>query len=59
MFQVILLDTDIVLSTDIAELWSLFSLFDSKQFLGLVENLSDWYLPSSGLGNWPAVVSAI
>ncbi|XP_067940014.1 xylosyl- and glucuronyltransferase LARGE2s-like [Watersipora subatra] len=53
--KVILLDTDIVFSSDIAELWKMFQLFSSQQFIGLVENLSDWYLPSSGLGNWPAL----
>lgn len=51
------MDTDIVFSSDIADLWRMFDLFSTEQFLGLVENLSDWYLPSSGLGNWPAVVS--
>ena len=52
-----MLDTDVVLSADIADLWQMFSLFTSQQIIGLVENLSDWYLPSSGQGNWPALVS--
>lgn len=55
--QVIILDTDIVFADDISKLWSKFSLFDDKQFLALVENLSDWYLSNSSQTSWPALVS--
>jgi len=37
----------------------MFDLFSADQYLGLVENLSDWYLHSSGLTAWPAVVSVL
>ena len=45
--RVIVLDTDVVLATDIAKLWQLFSKFgeDKSLCLGLVENQSDWYIP--------------
>ena len=53
----ILLDTDIVLTADIAELWRYFDWFTADQMLGLVENLSDWYLPGHGIADiWPAKV---
>ncbi|KAF6033547.1 GYLTL1B [Bugula neritina] len=55
MPYVLLLDTDVLFSADVAELWSMFDLFSADQYLGLVENLSDWYLHSSGLTAWPAV----
>ena len=58
--QVILLDTDIVLTADIAELWRYFDWFTADQMLGLVENLSDWYLPGHGIADiWPAKVLLI
>ncbi len=46
--RVIVLDTDVVLATDIARLWQLFSSKfgeDKSLCLGLVENQSDWYIP--------------
>ena len=56
----ILLDTDIVLTADIAELWRYFDWFTADQMLGLVENLSDWYLPGHGIADiWPAKVLVI
>jgi len=54
---VILLDTDITLLADVAELWALFDEMISAQYLGLVDNLSDWYIPSAKVTNWPALVS--
>ena len=58
--QVILLDTDIVLTADIAELWRYFDWFTADQMVGLVENLSDWYLPGHGIADiWPAKVLII
>ena len=41
--KVIVLDTDIALATDIADLWKHFGLFKNEA-IGLVENQSDWYL---------------
>ena len=43
--KVIVLDTDVVLATDISRLWQLFADFKSQEALGLVENQSDWYIP--------------
>lgn len=55
--QVIVLDTDITVATDIAELWNIFSKFGPKQYLGLVENQSDWYLGKLWKSHrpWPAL----
>ena len=44
--KVIVLDTDVILATDISKLWHLFSQRQSVgASLGLVENQSDWYFP--------------
>ena len=40
--QVIILDTDVILATDVGRLWSVFRQFRGSQALGLVENQSDW-----------------
>ena len=40
--QVIILDTDVILATDVGRLWSVFKQFRGSQALGLVENQSDW-----------------
>jgi glycosyltransferase-like protein LARGE len=55
--RVIVLDTDITVATDMAELWSLFRTFGAKQALGLVENQSDWYLGKLWKNHrpWPAL----
>ncbi|XP_063608554.1 xylosyl- and glucuronyltransferase LARGE2s-like [Penaeus indicus] len=55
--KVIVLDTDITVATDIAELWNLFSKFGPKQYIGLVENQSDWYLGKLWKSHrpWPAL----
>uniref|UniRef100_A0A6A7FS34 Glycosyltransferase-like protein LARGE1 n=2 Tax=Hirondellea gigas TaxID=1518452 RepID=A0A6A7FS34_9CRUS len=55
--RVIMLDTDITVATDIAELWSIFDKFGTKQYLGLVENQSDWYLGKLWKSHrpWPAI----
>uniref|UniRef100_A0A8R1TVB3 Glycosyltransferase-like protein LARGE2 n=1 Tax=Onchocerca volvulus TaxID=6282 RepID=A0A8R1TVB3_ONCVO len=42
--KVIALDTDALIMDDIAQLWSFFSKMTNLQAIGLVENLSDWYL---------------
>lgn len=55
--KVIVLDTDVTFATDIAELWSIFSKFQHKQSIGLVENQSDWYLGKLWKKHrpWPAL----
>ncbi|XP_074660287.1 xylosyl- and glucuronyltransferase LARGE1-like isoform X2 [Tubulanus polymorphus] len=55
--KVIVLDTDIILATDIAELWKIFRRLKDKQILGLVENQSDWYLGKLWKNHrpWPAL----
>ena len=56
--KVIVLDTDVVLATDISRLWQLFADFKSQEALGLVENQSDWYIPGKlwkSHSPWPAL----
>ncbi|XP_052582515.1 xylosyl- and glucuronyltransferase LARGE2 isoform X6 [Peromyscus californicus insignis] len=55
--RVIVLDTDVTFSSDIAELWALFAHFSDKQVVGLVENQSDWYLGNLWKNHrpWPAL----
>lgn len=55
--RVIVLDTDVVFATDIAELWRLLSKMADKQAFGLVENQSDWYLGKLWKNHrpWPAL----
>ncbi|KAK6191618.1 hypothetical protein SNE40_003262 [Patella caerulea] len=56
--KVIVLDTDVTFSTDIAELWKLFRVLKEKQnAIGLVENQSDWYLGKLWKNHrpWPAL----
>ncbi|KAL3842467.1 hypothetical protein ACJMK2_020489 [Sinanodonta woodiana] len=54
--KVIVLDTDIIFATDIAELWKVFHIL-KKQVIGLVENQSDWYLGKLWKNHqpWPAL----
>uniref|UniRef100_A0A915PL69 Uncharacterized protein n=1 Tax=Setaria digitata TaxID=48799 RepID=A0A915PL69_9BILA len=57
ILQVIALDTDALLMDDIAQLWSFFSKMTNLQAIGLVENLSDWYLFNASVQErsvWPA-----
>lgn len=42
--KVIVLDTDIVVIDSLQDLWDLFKLMGRNQFIGLVENLSDYYI---------------
>ena len=48
-----------MLNADISQLWSLFQGFANSNVLGLVENMSDWYLPERSMGleanPWPAL----
>lgn len=55
--KIIVLDTDIIFATDIAELWELFSEQNGKKCVGLVENQSDWYLGKLWKNHlpWPAL----
>ncbi|ESO84696.1 hypothetical protein LOTGIDRAFT_196563 [Lottia gigantea] len=58
MEKVIVLDTDVTFSTDIAELWKIFRILKDKQnMIGLVENQSDWYLGKLWKNHrpWPAL----
>ncbi|XP_059046697.1 xylosyl- and glucuronyltransferase LARGE2s-like [Achroia grisella] len=51
--QVIVLDSDLTFLCDIAELWRLFRNMSENQFIGLVENESDWYYDTEK--HWPAL----
>ncbi|XP_073072568.1 xylosyl- and glucuronyltransferase LARGE2 isoform X9 [Manis javanica] len=55
--RVIVLDTDVTFTSDIAELWALFANFSDKQVIGLVENQSNWYLGNLWRNHrpWPAL----
>ncbi|KAL3981850.1 Glycosyl-transferase for dystroglycan family protein [Acanthocheilonema viteae] len=55
--KVIVLDTDALIMDDIAQLWSFFLKMTNLQAIGLVENLSDWYLFNTSTSErivWPA-----
>ncbi|XP_072945492.1 xylosyl- and glucuronyltransferase LARGE2s-like isoform X2 [Epargyreus clarus] len=51
--QVIVLDSDLTFLCDVAELWALFRNMTDDQFIGLVENESDWYFHTTK--RWPAL----
>ncbi|KAM3966037.1 xylosyl- and glucuronyltransferase LARGE1 [Aphomia sociella] len=51
--QVIVLDSDLTFLCDVAELWNLFRNMTDDQFIGLVENESDWYYDTAK--RWPAL----
>ncbi|KFD49470.1 hypothetical protein M513_09655 [Trichuris suis] len=55
--KILVLDSDVLVLTDLADLWSLFQRFNSSQTFGLAENLSNWYLHPSLPNNtrWPAL----
>lgn len=55
--KVIVLDTDVIFASDIAELWRMFDHLTGKQVIGLVENQSDWYLGKLWRNHkpWPAL----
>uniref|UniRef100_A0A5S6QQW4 Glycosyltransferase-like protein LARGE2 n=1 Tax=Trichuris muris TaxID=70415 RepID=A0A5S6QQW4_TRIMR len=55
--KVLVLDSDVLVLSDLADLWSVFKRFNSTQMLGLAENLSNWYLGPSipTQGRWPAL----
>ncbi|VDK76643.1 unnamed protein product [Litomosoides sigmodontis] len=57
--KVIVLDTDALIMDDISQLWSFFLKMTNSQAIGLVENLSDWYLFNTGTSQrivWPELL---
>uniref|UniRef100_A0A915IQH9 Uncharacterized protein n=1 Tax=Romanomermis culicivorax TaxID=13658 RepID=A0A915IQH9_ROMCU len=57
LHRIIVLDNDLLFNADVLDLWSLFTEFNDDQVLGLVENLSPWYLGLLPMkySPWPAV----
>ncbi|EDO48661.1 predicted protein [Nematostella vectensis] len=55
--KVIVLDTDVIFASDVAELWKLLDQLTKKKAIGLVENQSDWYLGKLWKNHkpWPAL----
>ncbi|XP_073954338.1 xylosyl- and glucuronyltransferase LARGE1-like isoform X1 [Choristoneura fumiferana] len=51
--QVIVLDSDITFLCDVVELWAMFRNMSEEQFIGLVENESNWYYDTEP--RWPAL----
>ncbi|XP_047539098.1 xylosyl- and glucuronyltransferase LARGE2s-like [Vanessa atalanta] len=51
--QVIVLDSDLTFLSDIVELWNMFRNMTDDQYIGLVENESNWY--SNTETRWPAL----
>ena len=55
--RIIAVDTDLVFTRDVAELWALFDSFTETQMIGAVPQQSDWYSGSrvKAEWRWPAV----
>ena len=56
--KVVVLDTDLMFTSDIAGLWQFFKLIrQGRKLFGIVENQSDWYLGKLWVGHkpWPAL----
>lgn len=51
--QIIVLDSDLTFLCDIAELWVMFRNMTDEQYIGLVENESNWYADTTK--RWPAL----
>ncbi|OWR51287.1 Glycosyltransferase protein LARGE1 [Danaus plexippus plexippus] len=51
--QVIVLDSDLTFLSDVSQLWHMFRNMSSLQFIGLVENESNWY--TNQKTRWPAL----
>ncbi|CAH0591403.1 unnamed protein product [Chrysodeixis includens] len=51
--QAIVVDSDLTFMCDVAELWAMFRNMTDDQFIGLVENESNWYLDTAK--HWPAI----
>ncbi|CAH8837704.1 unnamed protein product [Trichobilharzia szidati] len=52
--KVISLDIDLLVNSDLLELWRYFDKFNSSQMIGLVANQSPWYLRKTNRVVWPA-----
>ncbi|KAH9637490.1 hypothetical protein HF086_010901 [Spodoptera exigua] len=52
--QAIVLDSDLTFLCDVAELWAMFRNMTDDQFIGLVENESNWYYTNKP-NRWPAL----
>ncbi|KAK3102055.1 hypothetical protein FSP39_008413 [Pinctada imbricata] len=53
--KVIVVDIDVTFATDVAELWKILNSLQGLKMIGLVENLSDWYLGLlPNVSPWPA-----
>ncbi|CAH8519042.1 unnamed protein product [Schistosoma bovis] len=52
--KVINLDVDLLVNSDLLELWAHFQKFNSSQMIGLVANQSPWYLRKTNRIVWPA-----
>nr|CAH8839800.1 unnamed protein product [Trichobilharzia regenti] len=52
--KVISLDIDLLVNSDLLELWKYFDKFNSSQMIGLVANQSPWYLRKANRVVWPA-----
>ncbi|GBP77886.1 LARGE xylosyl- and glucuronyltransferase 1 [Eumeta japonica] len=53
LHRVIVLDADLTFMCDIVELWRMFNNMTEDQFVGLVENESNWYYDTEK--RWPAL----
>ncbi|KAJ8941397.1 hypothetical protein NQ314_010397, partial [Rhamnusium bicolor] len=54
--RLLVLDTDLTVVSDIYDLWKMFSKFNNKQAIGIVENQSDYYLGKhTNYNTWPAI----
>ncbi|XP_018646039.1 glycosyltransferase-related [Schistosoma mansoni] len=52
--KVINLDVDLLVNSDLLELWAHFQKFNTSQMIGLVANQSPWYLRKTNRIVWPA-----
>ncbi|CAI2356506.1 unnamed protein product [Caenorhabditis sp. 36 PRJEB53466] len=58
--KVMYVDVDLVFQADIFYLWQQFRHFNHTQSIGMIENMSDYYLNKDGMRSvWPAVVSLV
>lgn len=55
--KVLVLDTDVIFASDVAELWRMFDQLTGRKAIGLVDNQSDWYLGKLWKNHkpWPAL----
>lgn len=51
--RIIVLDSDLTFLSDVAEIWRMFRNMTNEQFIGLVENESNWYYDTAK--RWPAL----